>query len=157
MAHVTHRIPNRVPLLAAVVGLLFASTSVFAREELLIFGRPEHDQFLGCLVCNEARSESICNGFGPYGNEFSSEGMFNEFSGFGNEFSSSSPWNEFSTSKSVPVLVDRDGNFYGYFTINDMRADAVAFSSELKQIYEAANGDLETVRKTLCSSLGYSG
>ena len=94
---------------------------------------------------------------GPYGSEFSSKGIFNEFAGFGNEFNSSSPWNEFSTSKSVPVLVDRNGNFYGYFTINDFRSDAVDFSSKLKKIYKNVRGNLELVRKNLCKMLGKSG
>lgn len=129
--------------------------SASAQSERLIFGGPGHDQFLGCLICNEFRSESICNGFGPYGNEFSSKGMFNEFAGFGNEFSSSSPWNEFSTSKSVPVVVDRDGNFYGYFTINESRPDAVKFATHLKRMFKSAKGDLEKVRVLLCKSLGY--
>lgn len=81
--------------------------------------------------------------------------MFNEFAGFGNEFSSSSPWNEFSTSKSVPVVVDRAGKFYGYFTINDSRPDAVKFATGLRNIYKSAKGDLEKVRVILCKSLGY--
>jgi hypothetical protein len=79
------------------------------------------------------------------------------FAGFGNEFSSSSPWNEFSLSKSVPVLVDEHGRFYGYFTINDAISDAVDFSSDLRRVYEWADGDLEKVRETLCRAFGYSG
>lgn len=131
--------------------------SVLAQQDLLIFGGPDNDEYLGCLVCNEFSSESICNGFGQYGNEFSSKGMFNEFSRFGNELSSSSPWNEFSSSTSVPVVVDRDGGFHGYFTINEFRSDAVDFADELKEIYEESEGDLEEVRVRLCESLGYSG
>ena len=136
--------------------VISVSANAFAQGDLLIFGGPGHDQFLGCLVCNEFSSQSICNGFGPYGNEFSSKGMFNEFSGFGNEFKSSSPWNEYSSSTSVPVVVDRDGKFYGYFTINDTRSNAVEFASDLKKMYEYADGDLEKVRVMLCKSLGYS-
>ncbi|MFQ5890866.1 MAG: hypothetical protein ACE5JR_12570 [Gemmatimonadota bacterium] len=143
-------------ILIAFAVVVAVPPSARAQTELLIFGGPGHDQFLGCLVCNELSSESICNGFGPYGNEFSSRGMFNEFAGFGNEFSSSSPWNEFSNSTSVPVVVDRDGNFYGYFTINDTRPDAVEFATELRKIYESVDGDLEKVRVILCKSLGYS-
>ena len=141
-----------------IISCLFIlySTTGFA-SELLLFGESGHDKFLGCLTCSEFSSDSICNGFGPYGSEFSSKGIFNEFAGFGNEFNSSSPWNEFSTSKSVPVLVDRNGNFYGYFTINDFRSDAVDFSSKLKNIYKNVRGNLELVRKNLCEMLGKSG
>jgi hypothetical protein len=143
--------------LTVMLALLVLPSELPAQKELLVFGGSSHDQFLGCLVCNEFKSESICNGFGSYGNEFSTKGMFNEFSGFGNSFGASSPWNEFSTSTSVPVLVDRDGKFYGYFTINDSRRDAVDFAGSMKKMFEAANGDLEKVRKMLCKNLGYSG
>lgn len=128
-----------------------------AESELLLFGGDGHDEYLGCLTCSENSSESICNGYGTYGNEFSSNGMFNEYAGFGNEYSSESPWNEYSSSDSVPVLVDRDGNFYGYFTINEYRSNAVEFSSGLKEMFEVANGDLEKVRVMLCESFGFSG
>ena len=121
--------------------------------ELLIFGGSGHDEFLGCLNCSEYSSDSICNGYGTYGNEYSSSGMFNEYAGFGNEYSSSSPWNEYSFSNSVPVVVDRAGNFFGYLTINEYRSDGVDFSGELKAIYEAADGDLEVVRTGLCEIL----
>ncbi|QPL48900.1 hypothetical protein [Alteromonas sp. B31-7] len=143
-----------------LTALLLSSTIVAysnAESELLFFGGDGHDEYLGCLTCNETSSESICNGYGTYGNEYSSNGMFNEYAGFGNEYSSESPWNEYSTSNSVPVLVDRDGNFYGYFTINDYRSDAVEFSSDLKKMFEFADGDLEKVRVMLCKAFGYSG
>jgi hypothetical protein len=147
---------NTKTLLAMVFSICSISNSI-AQDDILIFGGDGHDQFLGCLVCNEFGSDSICNGYGKYGNEYSSEGMFNEYSGFGNEYKSSSPWNEYSSSKSVPVLVDRKGKFYGYFTINDGRHDAVDFASDLNKIYKAVDGDLEKVRKLLCKSFGYSG
>jgi hypothetical protein len=135
----------------SLVALFFCSSAI--AQELLLFGGHKHDQYLGCLRCSEFRSDSVCNGFGKYGNEFGSN-MWNEFSSpFGNEFSSSSPWNEFSSSNSVPVLVDRNGKFYGYFTINDTRSNAVRFSSELKKIYERYSGNLEKVRTTLCEMI----
>jgi len=136
--------------------LLVVSPPSFAKD-LLIFGGDNHDEFLGCLNCSEYDSNSVCNGYGSFGNEFSSSGIWNEFAGFGNEFSSDSPWNEFSTSKSVPVVVDRDGGFYGYFTINIHRSDAVEFAPFLKQLFDITDGDLEKVRINLCKSLGYSG
>ena len=128
------------------------SSSSYA-EEFLLFGGNNHDEFIGCLICNEFSSDSVCNGFGAYGNEFGSN-MWNEFSSpYGNEFSRSSPWNEFSSSNSVPVLVDRKGNFYGYFTINDTRNDAVEFASEMRKIFDYYDGNLEEVRKAICDML----
>jgi hypothetical protein len=137
-------------LIAIAFGL---NCSLVFSEELLLFGGSNHDQYLGCLKCSDSRSDSICNGFSSYGNEFGSN-MWNEFSSpYGNEFSRSSPWNEFSTSDSVPVLVDRNGKFYGYFTINDVRKDAVNFSSELRKIFKNNKGNLEKVRIMLCKIL----
>ena len=80
--------------------------------------------------------------------------MFNEFVGFGNEFSSKSPWNKFSSSNEVPVLVDRQGNFYGYFTINEYRSDSVDFAGEMCKWFKGHNGDIMQVRKELCSFFG---
>ena len=66
------------------------------------------------------------------------------------KFSTNSPWNKYSTSDSVPVLVDEYGNFYGYFTINNYRGNAVNFSRELKELFDRVNGDLEIIQKILC-------
>jgi hypothetical protein len=143
---------NIVLLIILCVGI-----KTFSSDERLIYGGDGHDQFLGCLVCSEYSSESICNGNATYGNEFSSASMFNEYSSFGNEYSSSSPWNEYSTSKSVPIIVDRDGNFYGYFTINDARSDAVKYSSDLLKLFKYSKGDLEKLRMSICKALDYNG
>ena len=140
---------------------LFAIFATFypatANAKTMLFGGSDHKQYLGCLQCNEFSSDSICNGFGSFGNEFSSKGIFNEYAGFGNEYNSESPWNEYSFSSGVPVLVDENGKFYGYFTINDSRSDAVSFSTSLKNKYKSVNGDLEKVRIGLCKAMGYSG
>ena len=102
---------------SSVLIFLLLSFSLHAKE-FQIYGGSGHDVFLGCIGCNEYSSNSICNGYGTYGSEYSAKGMFNEYAGFGNEYSSNSPWNEYSSSNDVPVLVDKEGNFYGYFTIN---------------------------------------
>ena len=103
--------------------------------EMFFLGGSGHDEYLGCISCSESDANAICNSHGSFGNEFSGKGMFNAFAGFGNEFDSASPWNEFSTSSSVPILVDQDNKFYGYFTINTSRSDAVDFSGVMRKIY----------------------
>jgi hypothetical protein len=125
-----------------------------AIAKTMLFGGPGHKEYLGCLDCSEFSPDSICNGFGKFGNEFSSSGVFNEFAGFGNEFSSKSPWNEFSNSDEVPVLVDDQGKFFGYFTINKHRHNAVSFASVLYALYKGREGNLEKVRIALCRALG---
>lgn len=141
-------------LQTSILTILIALISATANaRELLIFGGGNHDEFLGCFNCDEYSTDSICNEFGKYGSEFSNNSIFNEFSAHGNTFSLSSPWNEFSTTDNVPVLVDRSGNFYGYFTINTIRSDAVSFAPNLAQAYELTGGDLLAVRAILCNSL----
>jgi hypothetical protein len=141
----------------ALVGVLGMYGVSAEAKDLLIFGGSGHDEFLGCLTCSEYDSDSVCNGYGTYGNEYSSSGMWNEYSGFGNEYSSDSPWNEYSSSKSIPVLVDSEGNFYGYFTINEYRSDAVEFASEMNDWFDEFDGDLDKVRIRVCDAFGKSG
>ena len=131
---------------------LYLIGSTASAQELLLFGGSQHDKFLWCLTCNEYSKAAICNEFGA-GNECNTSSVFNDFGTFGNEFSSSSPWNEFSTSTNVPVLIDRAGKFYGYFTTNTFRSDDVDFSGDLASIYKMANGELATVREILCDTL----
>lgn len=147
--------PLRTRNLSIAMGVLLGAQVQSA--ELMLFGGAGHDVFLGCLTCSEYDSNSVCNGYGSYGNEYGTSGVWNEYSGFGNEYSPESPWNEYSSSKSVPVVVDRDGKFYGYFTINEFRTDSVAFSAEMKQWFDRSDGDLEQVRIKLCEFFGKSG
>jgi hypothetical protein len=140
-------------IIASTALVLVVAAHTASGQELLLFGGSEHDVYLGCLNCNQYSSESICNDFGA-GNSFKTESIFNAFSGFGSEFSSKSPWNGFSSSDDVPVLVDKQGGFYGYFTINQFRSDAVDFSANLAEMHEIADGDLEIVQELLCNALG---
>ena len=138
-----------------IVLFFFLLFHAAGNSKTMLFGGSGHKEYLGCLECNEFASDSICNGFGKYGNEFSSTGLFNEFSGYGNEFSGKSPWNEYSSSNDVPVLVDESGRFLGYFTINEARRDAVSFASSLNKIFKVNKGNLEKVRVGICKAMGY--
>lgn len=140
-------------IFGSAVAFFVVLSSAANAQELLLFGGNGHDVFLGCFNCNEFNSESICNEFGS-GSAFKGDSIFNEFGQFGSEFSSSSPWNEFSSSNDVPVLVDRQGGFYGYFTINEFRSDAVYFASNLAEMHDIADGDLEMVQRLLCRAIG---
>ena len=133
---------NTVNIKSLIIFSILIPLTVLSKD-LLVFGGSDHDEFLGCITCSEYDSSSICNEYGTYGNEYSSDGMFNEYSGYGNEYSGDSPWNEYSTSNSVPVVVDRDGGFYGYFTINEYRSDAFDHADTLNQIFNNVNGDIE--------------
>lgn len=132
---------------------LLQGAPVEEQKSFLIYGGSDHDQFLGCLNCSKYSSDSVCNSYGTYGNRYSGKSLFNSYSTFGNSYSPSSPWNEYSTSKSVPVLVDKEGNFYGYFTINNYRSGAADVAKQLREVYKAVDGDLEKVQEALCGSM----
>lgn len=107
-----------------IVFLLACISIEMHAQELYIYGGKDHDVCLGCLTCSEYSSESIWNEYSKYGNEYNSNSIWNEYGTYGNEYSQYSPWNEYGTNP--PVIVDKKGNFYGYFTVNeykDKRAD----------------------------------
>lgn len=102
---------NRIFLL-----VFFVICSQFAfSQNLHLYGGESHDVYLGCLTCDKYDSNSIWNEYGQYGNKY---GIY------GSEYNTLSPWNKYSSTS--PVVVDKEGNFYGYFTVNEFstkRAD----------------------------------
>ena len=125
--------------------ILFCVYSGFSfSQDLLLFS--DDDTFLGCLNCSEYSAESICNEYGTYGSEYSAESIWNEFGTYGSEYSSESPWNEFSSNG--PKIVDKNGNYYGRFSINTF--SGYSNSDKLKEIYEHFDGDLEKIRDVFC-------
>jgi len=83
-------------------------------QTILIFGGESHDVYLGCLNCDKFESSSIWNKHGSYGSKYNAECIWNKYGDFGGNYSSYSPFNRHASHP--PVLVDPDGNFYGYFT-----------------------------------------
>ena len=107
-----------------VLVLLFLSS--FAQAQTLkIYGSADHDVYLGKLNASKFDSESIWNSFGTYGNHYNSNSIWNSYGTYGSEYSSYSPFNEYASNP--PVLVDDDGNFYGYFTINTYKSKRANF------------------------------
>lgn len=91
-------------------------------QNLLIFGGDNHDVFLGCLNCSKYESNSIWNEYGTYGSKYSSTSIWNEYSTYSGKYSSNSPFNSYASNP--PVIVDKEGNFYGYFTANKYASKA---------------------------------
>ena len=120
-----------------------------ANADLLLFGGNSHDDFLGCYDCSKYDSDSICNKYGTYGSKYNSDSIWNKYGTYGSKYSTSSPWNKYSSGNDVPVLVDRSGNFYGYFTINCYRGDAFNSCRSFKDAYERL-GDLDELRNAYC-------
>lgn len=102
--------------------LLMLLASTVNAQEILIFGGDNNKEFLGCLTCNEMAGNSVWNEMSQYGwkNGF---GKWNPFGQYKNPFSSYSACNEYTSSG--PVLVDRDGKFYGRLTMNEYASGSV--------------------------------
>jgi hypothetical protein len=109
-----HKLPRS--FLALFFSLLI-STAVFGQQQaLLLYGGKDHDKFLGCLNCGRYDSSSIWNAYGTYGSPYNSDSIWNRYGTWGSPYNSESPWNKYSSS--APVIVDKEGKFYGYFSAN---------------------------------------
>ena len=82
-------------------------------QTLHLYGGDNHDVYLGCLNCDSYNSNSIWNEYGTYGSEYNSN----------------CPWNEYGSNP--PVVVDKQGNFYGYFTVNEYKSKRAEFDLAL--------------------------
>ena len=132
-----------------IILVVFAFMASPANAELMLFGGEGHKVFLGCVSCHPRSAESICNEYGRYGSEYNSESIWNAYATYGNEYLSTSPWNKYTSTNTVPVLVDGKGSFYGYFTINVYRSNAVNFAETLSKMFDNAQRKLPIVRNLL--------
>ncbi|GIM59897.1 hypothetical protein [Capnocytophaga canimorsus] len=112
--------------------LLFVIGNVSA-QTLHIYGGASHDVYLGCLNCDNYNLNSIWNEYGDYGNSYQYNSIWNEYGSYGSEYSDTSPWNKYANHP--PVIVDKQGNFYGYFTVNQYNSKR-ADSDLVLYIYE---------------------
>lgn len=103
--------------------LIFSGT--VTSQTLHLFGGSNHDVYLGCLTCNSYDDNSIWNEYGTFGSVYDSKSIWNEHGTYGSEYNSDSPWNEYGSNP--PVVVDKEGNFYGYFTINEHKSNRANF------------------------------
>jgi hypothetical protein len=141
------------PSSLALLACLFLPVSPTLRGQdkaLLLFGGQDHKTFLGCLNCNRFQSSSVCNKFGEFGSKFPSDSIWNKFGNYGSKFSSDSPWNKFSTT--APIIADRDGNSYGYFSTNKFHNDRTRIAW-LVHILDSftESGDLDATRDLMCA------
>jgi hypothetical protein len=99
-------------------------------------GIKSHNVSLGCLNCPTHDILSIWNVNSSYGINFSSKenNIWNELGDFGGTTSNYSPWN--LEGEKAPVIVDLEGNFYGYFSANAYHDYAIKDESLLKLIQD---------------------
>ena len=90
-----------------------------------IYGGKNHDVYLGCLNCSKYDTNSIWNSYGDYGSKYSSKSIWNNYGDYGSTYSNYSPFNVYASYP--PVIVDRTGNSYGYFTCNTANSKSVKF------------------------------
>ena len=105
--------------------LLFGFASQVQSQNLLIFGGKNHDVFLGCLNCSKYDNASIWNKYGDFGSKYNDKCIWNKYGEFGGQYNDTSPFNKYASIP--PVIVDADGNFYGYFTANKYKDKATDY------------------------------
>ena len=136
----------------AIAGISIALISGIAASQttdLLLFGGRNHKTFLGCLNCGQYDSNSVCNNYGTYGSRYQSDSIWNAYGTYGSKYSSESPWNKYGSD--APVIVDRKGGFYGYFSSNRYLSKRTTIK-DLVALADAADDvdDLEKLADAFC-------
>ena len=108
--------------------------TAYAPPKLMLFGGDNHKTYLGCLNCSEYATDSIFNEYGHNGSPYSSESIWNHFSQFGSSFSQFSACGEFASDP--PVIVDREGRYYGRLTTNEFHYQLGSGSQYLQWLKE---------------------
>ena len=123
-----------------VVFLLPFSCSVNA--EILLYS--SNNEFKGCLDCNRYEDKSVCNRYGDYGSRYSDDSIWSGY-GLGNRYPDDSPFSRYGQGLK---MVDKEGNFYGYFSIS--AGGEKKMQKLLKNIWESADGDYSAMRDLFC-------
>lgn len=94
---------------------------LFQAQTLHLYGGADQNQYLGCLNCDTFDKNSVWNKYSDYGNAFSSKSIWNSYGNYGSSYSTYSPWSSYASYP--PAIVDQDGNFYGYLTLNTYKSE----------------------------------
>jgi len=132
--------------------ILFVCSGLYAQSTpaLLLFGGKDHKTFLGCLNCAATSSGSVCNKYG-IGSKYDADSIWNRYGDFGSRYSSDSPWNKYTTD--APIIVDKEGNSYGYFSANPYHSDRTRIKWFLRILdFQAEHDDLEATRDLMCNN-----
>lgn len=125
-----------------IVCCIFSMHCIFS-QTLYIYGGEDHDVFLGKLNASKYDSKSIWNEYGTYGSEYNTNSIWNEYGTYGSAYSSYSPFNSYASYP--PVIVDEEGNFYGYFTVNKYKSKRANFDlvNIICEYYESIREDVD--------------
>ena len=129
-------------ILFFIVCCIFSMHCIFS-QTLYIYGGEDHDVFLVKLNASKYDSKSIWNEYGTYGSEYNTNSIWNEYGTYGSEYSSYSPFNSYASYP--PVIVDEEGNFYGYFTVNKYKSKRANFDlvNIICEYYESIREDVD--------------
>ncbi len=129
--------------------LLCAGTSFEQQNKaLLLFGGEDHKTFLGCMNCAARDTSSVCNKYGK-GSKYEADSIWNKYGDFGSKYSANSPWNKFTAS--APIIVDKDGASYGYFTANRFHTDRTKIKRFVQILdFQTENDDLAATFDLMC-------
>ncbi|WP_304257814.1 hypothetical protein [Phocaeicola plebeius] len=129
-------------ILFFIVCCIFSMHCIFS-QTLYIYGGEDHDVFLGKLNASKYDSKSIWNEYGTYGSEYNANSIWNEYGTYGSAYSSYSPFNSYASYP--PVIVDEEGNFYGYFTVNKYKSKRANFDlvNIICEYYELIREDVD--------------
>ncbi|WP_440030489.1 hypothetical protein [Chromobacterium amazonense] len=139
---------NRIAALLTLTSTLTVAMPT-QNTPLLLFGDSGHHTFLGCLNCGKFDTNSVCNQFGPHGSPYATESIWNQYGTYGSRYSSQSPWNKYASDP--PVVVDNNGNFYGYLTANQYKGQRTQISALVTLTDVVVRGeDPSSVADRLC-------
>lgn len=94
-----------------------------------LYGGQNHNVYLGCLNCSDLNTNSVWNTLGTYGSNLNSISIWNDLGTYGSNLSNYSPWNDLASYP--PVVVDKEGKFYGYLTTNELTSNRAEFELAL--------------------------
>ncbi|KFF23356.1 hypothetical protein [Chryseobacterium vrystaatense] len=111
-------------------------------QTLHLYGGSNQDQYLGCLNCDTFDKNSIWNAYSDYGNAFGSKSIWNTHGNYGSSYSTYSPWSNYASYP--PAIVDQDGNFFGYLTLNAYKSERseLELAQILCQYHDAIRTDI---------------
>ncbi|WP_047097005.1 hypothetical protein [Chryseobacterium lactis] len=120
--------------------LVFLIGCSFQAQTLHLYGGADQDQYLGCLNCDTFDKNSVWNKFSDFGNIFGSKSIWNTNGNYGSLYSTYSPWSSYASYP--PAIVDENGNFYGYLTLNPYKSERSEL--ELAKILCKYHEDIKT-------------
>lgn len=115
----------------------FAALQGIAAVKLMVYGGEGHKEFLGVINEPQYGVDSIWNVHGTYGDKYGDKVIWNKYGMYGGSSGIYSPFNKFSSTP--PIIVDAQGNFYGFLTTNKNKKPRANFALAKLICYVGSN------------------